>query len=159
GVDYSWDKAGRLLSENSYGRQLSFQYDQGGNRTRVTYPDALYEQYGYDALNRVTTIKENNASTLATYSYDNVGRRRSITRLNGTSTSFAYDGASRLTSLTQNLASTAQDLTLGTLTYNPASQLLSRPGSNDAYGWAGPGTGQTYVPDKLNRYTSVGGTA
>jgi RHS repeat-associated protein len=58
--------------------------------------------------------------------------------------------------LTHDLANTAQDLNYG-FGYNPASQIISRTLSNDAYRYvpASP-INRDYTPDGLNRYVSVG---
>jgi len=62
-----------------------------------------------------------------------------------------YDAASRLTSLSHDLAGSANDLTL-TFTHNPAGQIHSRTGSNDAYSWTGHGSGSTAsAANGLNR--------
>ncbi len=73
GVIYAYDSAGRLASETSTigtSRALSYQYDAASNRTRVTWPDAFFASYTYDALNRVDLVQENGATTLADYAYD-----------------------------------------------------------------------------------------
>ncbi len=38
GVDYTFDVAGRRLSETTFGRALTFAHDAAGNRTRITWP-------------------------------------------------------------------------------------------------------------------------
>ena len=56
GVIYAYDSAGRLASETSTlgaARALIYQYDTASNRTRITWPDGVFAQYTYDALNRV----------------------------------------------------------------------------------------------------------
>ena len=70
----------------------------------------------------------------------------------------SYDAASRLLSLTQNLSGTTQDLTLN-FSYTDASQLSTRSTSNTLYDWAVPTVNKAYVPDGLNRYSTVAGTA
>ncbi|MGH8431451.1 MAG: RHS repeat-associated core domain-containing protein, partial [Solimonas sp.] len=157
GIVYAYDAAGRLLSEASFGRALSFQYDNASNRTRITWPDANYVAYAHDAMNRVDQILENGATLLADYDYDPVGRRATIVRGNGTVTGFAYDNASRLTQLAHDLAGGAtNDLTLG-FAYTDASQLRLRTASNDLYNWPRSPLSRTYERNGLNRYTSVSG--
>jgi len=74
-------------------------------------------------------------------------------------TSYGYDPASRLTSLSHDLAGSANDLTL-TFTHNPAGQIHSRTGSNDAYSWTGHGSGSTAsAANGLNQIVDEGGTA
>jgi YD repeat-containing protein len=160
GIDYAYDMAGRLTSETTFGKAMAFQYDAASNRTRVTWADGYYAAYGYDALNRATTIGENGATSglglLASYSYDNLGRRTGIARGNGTSTSYGYDSASRLTSLAQAMPGGFNSQTWG-FTYSPASQVLTRTASNDNYSWtAHPNSdSQTMTPDGLNRDAAI----
>ncbi|MBW8891036.1 MAG: hypothetical protein JF617_02290 [Burkholderiales bacterium] len=52
GIHYDYDTAGRLTSEKSYGRELKFEYDAAGNRTKVAWPDTAYAAYDYDAANQ-----------------------------------------------------------------------------------------------------------
>jgi RHS repeat-associated protein len=161
GVDFVWDKAGRLTSETdtASSRALAYQHDKAGNRTRVTWPDGFYAGYVYDAMSRVTAVNENGAISgaglLASFGYDGLGRRTSIARGNGTTSSFGYDNADRLTSLAQDLASTANDVTLG-WSYSPASQVLTRTVSNDNYDWTNyPAAIANYAFDGLNRDAAV----
>ena len=164
GVDYCYDRVGRLLTEKRDSRALTYQYDAASNRTRVNWPGVTdYAQYTFDAMNRMKVICENGNATcssgvLATYNYDTLGRRGTITRANNTTTTFAYDGASRLASVDQNVAGTGQDLLVSLPSYNPVSQVLQRDLSANAYRYAAPAASQAYAPDGLNRYASVGAT-
>ncbi|HEX5259569.1 MAG TPA: hypothetical protein VFW35_12435 [Sphingomicrobium sp.] len=64
---------------------------------------------------------------------------------------------SRLTSLTHNLAGTANDLTIGSLAYNPASQITSAPRSNSVFSWTGAtALNRNYTINGLNQCTSAG---
>ena len=160
GIVYTYDTAGRLSSETSTigtSRALSFQYDAASNRTRVTWPDAIFAQYTYDAMNRVDLVRENGTTTLADYAYDALNRRASIARGNGTTTSYGYDNASRLTALTQDLAGTVDDQTFG-FSYTAASQLSQRITANDNYAWAMPAASRAYTRNGLNQYTAIAGT-
>jgi len=105
-----YDLAGRLTSETAITdgtsgtcgttyntgtrRTVSYQRDQAGNRTRVTWPDAYYVSYGFDAANRMVAACEqgsyssgacSGATTLATFEYDNLG--------NPAYTRYWYNGA------------------------------------------------------------------
>jgi RHS repeat-associated protein len=158
GIDYGYDTAKRLASETTFGRTLSFQYDLANNRTRLTYPDANYESYEYDALNRLKFVKENGTTTIATYDYDPLSRRKQFTGGNGAITGYDYDLASRLMTLSHNLGGTSFDATL-TLGYTLASQLQSRSTSNSALGWwSAPDRAQSYAVNGLNQYTAINGT-
>jgi len=140
---------------------VSAQYDLAGQRTRLTWPDAFYVTYDYDAAGAVTAIRENGAASgagvLATFAYDDLGRRTSMTRGNGTVTSYGYDAVSRLTSLSQDLAGTSADQTLTFASYNPAGQIGTRTTSNDGYAWTGQvAVSRPYTANGLNQYTLSG---
>jgi RHS repeat-associated protein len=158
GIDYGYDSAKRLQTVTSYGRTLTYGYDAVGNRTKLTYPDSNFIAYDYDALNRMWKIRENGATSgagvLATITWDPLSRRDVSTRGNGTVTDYGYDAASRLNSLTQDLTSTVNDLTRG-FTFNGAGQIRTRVSTGAAYDWNAPLSNKDYVPDGLNRYSSV----
>lgn len=160
GIVYGYDSAQRLTSETSFGRAVSYQYDVGGNRTRLIWPDANYIQYTYDALNRMDQVRENGATSgaglLADYGYDALSRRTTLARGNGTAVGYSHDLASRLTGLTQDFASTGQDLVLA-LTYTAASQLETRSSAQGLFDHGGPLVNRSYSANKLNQYSSVGG--
>lgn len=163
-LTFSYDQLSRnLTQQSSVLGTVSYQYDSAGRRTRVTWPDALYEQYDYDLGNDLTAIRENGAASglgvLAAYTFDDLGRETLLARGNGTTETPAYDNASNLSSLTQDLLGTANDQTL-TLTYNPAHQVGPRVATNTAYQWnpTAPGT-QSYAPNGRNQYGTVGGTS
>lgn len=166
GISNIFDGFGRLkeaTSSSSAGSlTLKYDYDEDGNRARVTWPDDLYVQYTYDGRNRMKQVRENNSvaspGLLADYSYDVFGRRTSIGRGNGTITWFGYDAAWRLSSLSQDLASTSRDLDIG-FGYNNAGQVTERTMSNDAYTYFSTMQSKSYTRDGRNRYTSVGGAS
>ncbi len=173
GVDYVWDKAGRLTSEttnqNGFSRAMTFQYDAAGNRTQVGWPgsDNFYAAYVYDADNRMTGVCQQvtvsacgSATTLSqgllvTYAYDDLGRRTSVTRTNGTSTTATLDTADRPTIVNLVFPNSASNQTW-TFSYNPASQALGGNSSNDLFKWVNhpsQSTSKTY--DGLNRDAGI----
>lgn len=162
GITNTYDGFGRLRSSTSnqggvIGRTLSSDYDAGGRRTRLTFPDGNYFTYEHDAAGRLTAIRENGGTVVTTYAYDSRGRRSGAS-LAGAATSYDYDAISRLSSLIHDLAGTAADQSLS-FAYNPASQIIIRTASNEAYA-SDPGSELTrnYGVNGLNQYTSVGGT-
>jgi RHS repeat-associated protein len=163
GIDYCYDRLGRLLTEKRDSRAMTYQYDASGNRNRINWPGVSdYVQYTYDAMNRMKLICENGNATcssgvLATYNYDSMGRRGSIVRPNNTTTTFSYDGASRLSSLQQDVASNAFDVTFGLPSYSPANQIRQRTTSTASYKYAAAIAATNYVPDGLNRYLTAAG--
>jgi len=161
GITSTYDAFGRLSSStNNMGgtsRTLSYQYDAGSRRNRLTFPDTNYFNYDYDPAARLTGIHQNGATaTIASFIYDGLGRRSNST-LSGAPSIYVYDPLSRLSSLTHNLAGTTADLVLGFTRYNPASQIVTRTRSNDAYASSSESNAAVgYAVNGLNQYTTVG---
>jgi RHS repeat-associated protein len=80
--------------------------------------------------------------------------RTSLTFANGAVQAFTYDPILRLASLTNNLTGTANDLTVSPIAYNPASQITTRPASNDAYIYPKTAVSETGVANGLNQLTT-----
>ena len=163
-VNFTYNALGQELTETSTFGTFTKGYDVAGRLTQLTYPDGFFVNYDYDTAGYVTKIRENGATTglgvLATYSYDNLGRRTAVTRGNGTVTSYAFDAISRLTSMGQDLSGTVNDLTIGSIAYNPASQIQSQVKSNDAYAWNGHyNVNRNYTANGLNQMNAAGATA
>lgn len=155
-VTFAYDALGRKLSEANPRGTIGSQYDLAGRRTRMTYPDGFFVEHDYLTTGEMTAIRENGANVLASFTYDAQGRRTSLVRGNGTSTSYSYDAASRLASLSLDLTGTTHDLALS-FSHNPASQIVGRTASNDAYSWTGHGNGDLgYAPNGLNQMTTRG---
>ena len=159
GVTNAYDGFGQLSSTtNNMGLNaltLSYLYDADGDRIRITHPDGTYFTYDYDGLDRATEIKANGTSTIATITYDNQERRSGDTR-SGASTTYGYDPVSRLASLSNDLAGTAGDVA-STFAYNPASQIVTKTRSNDAYAFTGyVSVSRPYTANGLNQYTAAG---
>lgn len=146
GVTQTYDGLGRMDARTVFGRQLSYQYDLQGRRTRLTHPDGFYVTYGYSNVDELLTLTDSAGTTVATYGFDGLGFRTGVTRPNGASTIFVPDAAGRLQQLTQDLSGTGFDLT-ETFTYNPAGQITSKTVSNDS--------AYTFVPSPLNSTTTA----
>lgn len=162
GVDYCYDQAGRLTSETSYGRRLQFQFDNASNRTRITFPDSNYFTYDYDAMNRVTAVRENGASSgagvLDTYVYDRMSRRMSQTRGQSQTShidtiNYTYNDDSSLTNLVTALSGSGNDANF-TFGYNADHQITSRT-FNPTYEYNIPTTSLSYTRNGLNQYTAI----
>ncbi len=140
-------------------RTLGYLYDLDGNRTHLTFPDGVDFTYGYDGLDRMSSLSETSPSTqLIGVTYDNRGQRTSLVRgASVATTNFGFDNVSRLTMLTHNLdgSGTANDETL-TFTYSPASQIASRNLSNAVYSYpVTSGTSTIYAANGLNQYATI----
>jgi len=160
---FAYNALGQLTSAISPLGTVSYLYDAGGRRTRVTYPGSFYVQYDYDVTGAMTKVRENGATSgvglLAVHAYDDFGRRTSTTRGNGVTTSYGYDPISRLNNLTQNLSGSTNDLSL-TFSHSPVGQITTRTASNDAYAWTNHVNQDVTAPvNGLNQVTSQGGTS
>lgn len=155
-ITNSWDALGHKTGEVQPFGSVAYQYDGAGRRTRLTWQDGMYLGYGYDAVDELTSIVENNGTiNLATFSYDDLGQRTTRTAGNGLQTTYGYDPISRLTSIA-SAGSNATTVTIGN--YSPSSQIGSRTNSNDAYSWRQLfNTDRTYTPNGLNQYANIGG--
>ena len=81
----------------------TYNYDARGNRTSVIDPvngSTKPTTFGYDSMNRLTSITYPGATTSIQFHYDYRGRRDWIIDQNGFKTTYAYDDADRLTSVT-----------------------------------------------------------
>lgn len=153
-VTSTWDALGRQTSEAGALGAIGYGYDLAGRRISITWPDAFAVGYAWDLSNQVTAVTQG-PTTLATYAYDNLGRRTGITRQNGVATTYGYDAASRLNALDQNPASMAFDLALN-FARNPASQLIRRDSSNNAYTFAPPSGTTSYTSNGRNQVVTAG---
>src|SRR5438132_1279684 len=77
---------------------LTYTYDGAGNRATMTLPVGKTVNYGYDAANQLTQLKDwlGNSTALT---YDLNGSLASIARPNGVSSTYIYDAAEQLTGL------------------------------------------------------------
>lgn len=163
-VSYDYDGAGRKLFEenllNGAARRVSYQYDAGSNRTRTTWPDGYFVSYSYDALGRMEYARENSttANELARYQYDTLSRRSELRFAGQTTnrTTYTYEPDNQLDLLTHVLNTVNVTLDYGR---NNSGQITSIVANDDFYLPSGPNATAAYVPDKLNRYSSVGGNA
>ncbi len=151
-ISYSYDNDNRLASVSSQGvGTFNYSYDKVGNRTRLTLPNGITASYGYDTLNRLTSLKQTLGSqTLASYTYtlDPAGNRTKVVNADGSSVSWTYDDAYRLTGETDQDAA-------GTPTFQ-ASYSYDGVGNRTSATINGQTTNYTY--NSLDQLTSAGTT-
>jgi RHS repeat-associated protein len=141
----------------SFSAALSFQFDPNGTRARVTYSDSNYVSYGYDGLDRSTSVDRSGAVTLANYTYNARGSRATFG--GGFSTSHAYHADGRLSTLTNTPIASGYSAQYS-FSYNPASQITQMTRDNDAFAWTGAtNANESYTPNGLNQYTSALGAS
>ena len=162
GVTNAYDGFGRLtqstLAMNGTSRTLYHQYDAAGNRTRITWPDALYVTYAYDGLNRPTLARESGVTWLIGVSYSPGGQLLGHSAEAGAAGfgQLGHDGIQRPVTIAYNLPGTSGDVTW-TFGYNRASQLTVQTRDNDAYAWTrAANVNRPYAANGLNQYTTAG---
>ena len=163
GVSSTYDKAGRLTSStlamNGTSRQLQYDYDAASNRTKLTYPDSVYVQLGYDNMSRMNLAHwwspaGGQLTQFMSIAYDAAGRRDDINRASSY-TGYDYDGASRLTTQDQRFNAGVGNVAT-TFGYNAASQIKSRSRNNDVYAYTDSlSINRNYSVNGLNQYTST----
>lgn len=163
GVSQTYDKAGRLetstLAMDGTSRLLRSDYDANGNRVRLTHPDNVYFQMGYDGLNRLNlahwwTPASGQLTQFMSMAYDGFGRPDDL-NVASSYTGYDYDGASRLSSQDQRFNANVGNVT-ATFGYNAASQIKNRSRSNDVYAYTDAlDVNRNYSVNGLNQYTGT----
>ena len=132
GVTYAYDSLDRLQSTTDMnGKTVGYLYNEASARTRLTFPDANWQPYTLDNLNRVTFTGMGVANV--TLTYDSLGSVIALSRANGAPTAMNYDAAGRLYSLTQDLAGTGYDIGWTFSGRNPANQVTRWSASTTVY--------------------------
>jgi RHS repeat-associated protein/uncharacterized repeat protein (TIGR01451 family) len=98
-ASYSYDDLYRLTSAATPQGTVGYGYDDEGNRTSLTYPDASAVAYDYDEANRLDTVVDWNSTTVADYSYDDGNRLTGVDLPDGVGVGYQYDDANRLLEL------------------------------------------------------------
>jgi RHS repeat-associated protein len=170
-----YDSAGRGISTASTipglsAKTVSYQLDEAGNRIRLTWPDAYYVGYGYDALNHMAVVCENadgvlanqscsnSATPLASFGYDNLARvvwRQHPGGANADKVAYSWSPQDELLTLAHTL--TGANAVSFTDTFSPAHQIVSAAVSNTAYQHLPTcnGTDSYGTVNALNQYPSV----
>lgn len=154
-------------------RTVSYAYEDKVNRTRVTWPDGYFTDYGFDAANRMIGACENgvfavasencaSGNALATFGYDNLGHNSTVQYGSGTpsaQTALSWSNENELQSLTHTFAPSAGHVSFID-NYSPAHQITDSTVDNSSFVFT-PGTHtDTYgAVNVLNQYPSVNGGA
>lgn len=158
GITNVFDGFGRQTSSttNMGGttKTLSYQYDDNGNKKRITHPDNKYFTYDYDGLDRLDEVFESTSTSVIKQAYNNIGLRSDINRGSNNHTNYQYDGVLRLGSLSHSLQEKL--VTQYEFTYNPASQVQTKALSNESFNYTGDeNLIGTYVTNGLNQYSGI----
>jgi RHS repeat-associated protein len=139
--------------------QNDYTYDQNGNRLTNQISDNVgvirTEEYGYDALSRLTTVDYDDGET-QTYAFDAMGNRTQK-GVNGTNTNYTYNNANML--LTRGGFSYTNDNNGNTLTGGGRTNTWDGQNRLTQCAYSGTTTTFTYGSDGLRRSSTSGGTS
>ncbi|HEV8579091.1 MAG TPA: Ig-like domain-containing protein [Thermoanaerobaculia bacterium] len=148
---YTYDNLNRLRTvTDPTGGVTTYTYDLGGRLTQRLLPNGVMTDYGYDSLDRLTSVGHHLGAAASFESFQYTlspnGQRVSVREVNGTRTDWTYDDAYRL--LRETVAN-ASGTTVSELAY--------------AYDQAGNRTSMTangvttiYQYNELDQLTSAG---
>jgi RHS repeat-associated protein/uncharacterized repeat protein (TIGR01451 family) len=120
--------------------ETTYEYDNVGNRTKVTDGEGRETIYEYDDLNRQITVT-NALSGTTIYGYDAVGNQTQVTDAEDNTTYYEYDELNRQITVTNALSGTT------TYDYDEVGNRIQETDANDH--------STDYEYDDLNRLVSV----
>jgi RHS repeat-associated protein len=136
---YAYDDASRLDTvTDTLGRVYDLGYDNAGNRTSLVHPNGVATTYGYNTLNRLTTLAtQKAATTIQSYAFTlgPTGNRTQIAEVGKTKT-YTYDDLYRLTGETLS-GSTVYSKVFG---YDPVGNRQAQTTTGTAGAIVTPGT-------------------
>ncbi len=161
GITNVYDGLGQILTATAdtdgTSRTLTYEYDDNGNRTKITHPDANYFTMSFDGLNRPHRIETASGSDLARYFYNDRGLPDEIRRYSSAADpAYTYDNVGRLSEIDVQIGSPSADVNWA-FTRNPAGQIATEIRDNDLYAWTGHvNVERDYETNGLNQYTEAG---
>ncbi len=114
-LTYAFDGVGRLLAETQdlssvvtggasdpVPRTVRYGYTADGRRESLTYPDASFVKYSYDARGQLKDIMGDGVPPpIASYEYDSAGNATLMPRENQMETAVEYDAANRVVEISE----------------------------------------------------------
>jgi RHS repeat-associated protein len=105
---YSYDSMDRLTTKATPEGTLSYTYDTAGNLASMAsnHTNGVSATYGYDDLNRLTSVVDANLAGAGTtaYTYDTANNLGTVTYPNGIHTGFTYDQLNRVSTAVSQVA-------------------------------------------------------
>ncbi|MDX2105631.1 MAG: RHS repeat-associated core domain-containing protein [Candidatus Melainabacteria bacterium] len=155
---FAYDSAGRLINEEAPdNKNVSYELDENGNRTKITFPDSWYLERLYDELNRLTDIKLNGDSDpVAHFEYDDLSRRTLLEFDNGTDVDYGYEWNNDMSAVNIAFTGSTLDFAYG---FNGAHQLISQSVSESQHLWhPTENVSDEYAANSLNQYVYASGS-
>ena len=129
GITYTYtrDVAGRLVQRSSNGAETGWRYDSSGRLARLDYPTGLNLRYGFDAKDRLNSVRAYEGDTLAAevvsgVAYNTNSTVREINYGNGTKANYGLDDYGMTTTMQ---AGKTNEILNRSFTYDPAARLTS----------------------------------
>ncbi len=120
-ASYVYDSRNRLVSEiktiDEVNYTTSYEYDAASNVISLSYPDGTVITYGYDNLNRLTSV-----NGYAQFSWDDNSQLEQISYQNNILTDYMYDIRGRPTQI--KTTKNGSDLLNLTYTYDAVGNIL-----------------------------------
>jgi YD repeat-containing protein len=153
-TEYTYDHYGRLETVTSPDGTTTYTYDTHGNKESVIYPNGITTTYGYDTLNRLTSVETRTITNdlLASYVYtlNAKGQRMRMEEGVGGPTvrviDYVYDAADGL--IQENVSDPVLGNRTITYTYDPVGNRLTKSDS---------GVTISYTYDENDRLITEGG--
>ncbi|HKI00989.1 MAG TPA: Ig-like domain-containing protein [Thermoanaerobaculia bacterium] len=149
-TELTFNPLSRMVRERTAGREVTYQYDDVGNPTRLEYPSGFALRQTFDALNRPTTIGQVNGTApgapfdeAVSYAYRGQGLVVTKTLGNGLTGNDQYDAVRRLLDETFKTA-TGQTVFRESLAWTPRSLKVTQSrgdlnGEGFLFGYDGAG--------------------
>jgi RHS repeat-associated protein len=152
---WQYDELHRLRKViDAFGQTVENDFDENGNRVALKYPGTNIVYYGYDTLNRMSSLT-NWLGGVITYTYDARNNLVAATNANGTTVAYGYDDASRLVGLT-NASPDASVIAAYSLLLDGIGNHKQLTGEQPLFPIL-PSQSNSYIPDSDNRLTGVDG--
>lgn len=100
-VTFTYDQAGRILSETLNGKSTTYIYDIPAGKRTLIYPSGMRVEERRNARNLISNIIQNGEEVI-TMSYDLANQKNSQSYANGITTYFGYNENGWLTSIKDN---------------------------------------------------------
>lgn len=151
-TEYQYDLLNRLINVNEDGKNTTYSYDANGNVEEMTYPNGCKTVYQYDNWNRLIqeVIVDSKGNEIEHYEYElaPAGNRVCIIETDGTVIKYDYDKVYKLTKEERITPEGKNDIT--TYTYDEAGNRIAKVENEKV-------TNYTY--DENNRLLTANGTA
>lgn len=121
---FTYDLLDRMLTRTERGRQITYTYDNNGNKTSVSTA-AGSTTYSFDNRNRIETAVVDGTST-TTYTYYPDSKKDTVTYPNGTRMRTLYDDADRVSEVINEVVADSSVISRYVYTYDANGNRLTQ---------------------------------